>query len=104
MEFGFARSCKCVGPSWEQPDTVTITGPAADSLQNTYVGFASSQANLSSSNTVAVGSQADLGRERGYSCDDLLYFIAPYKVYFQAHYSKNIFTHQFQAGCFLYRA
>lgn len=64
MELGFAWSCNCVEPSWEQPDTVTITGPAADSLKNTSVGFASGQPNLSSSNTVAVQSETDQGGSR----------------------------------------
>lgn len=72
--FGFAWSCNCAGPNWEQPDTVTITGPAADSLKNTSVGFASGQPSLGSSNTVAVDPEADLGGRRG-SCDDSLLYI-----------------------------
>lgn len=54
MDFGFAWSCNCAVPDWEQPDTVTITGLAADSLKNTSVGFANGQPSFSSSNTVAV--------------------------------------------------
>lgn len=65
MEVGFAWSCNCAGPDWEQPDTVTITEPAADSLKNTSVGFASGQPTLSSSsNTVAVDR---LGTEEVYT-------------------------------------
>lgn len=64
-EVGFAWSCNCAGPDWEQPDTVTITEPAADSLKNTSVGFASGQPSLSSSsNTVAVDR---LGAEEVYT-------------------------------------
>lgn len=76
-EFGFAWSCNCAGPNWEQPDTVTITGPAADSLKNTSVGFASGQPSLSSSNTVAVDPEAGQGGRggSGYSCNDLLLYI-----------------------------
>lgn len=78
MEFGFAWSCNRAGPNWEQPDTVTITGPAADSLKNTSVGFASGQPRLSSSNTVAVDPQADPGGRggSGHNGDDLLLYIS----------------------------
>lgn len=65
MEFGFAWSCNSAGPNWEQPDTVTITGPAADSLKNTSPGFASGQPSLSGSNTVAVDPEAAHGRRGG---------------------------------------
>lgn len=61
----------------EQPDTVTITAPATDSLKNTSAGFASGQPSLTNSNTVAVDPQADLGGSggSGYGCDDLLLYI-----------------------------
>lgn len=72
----YSWSCNCAGPDWELPDTVTITGPAADSLKNTSVGFASGQPSLSSSNT-AVDPEADLGVRggSGYSCDNLQLYI-----------------------------
>lgn len=73
MALGFAWICNHVEPSWEQPDTVTITGPAADSLKNTSVGFASGQPNPSSSNTVAVHSEAALGRRHGYGMAGMAY-------------------------------
>ncbi len=76
-QFGFAWSCNCAGPNWVQPDTVRITGLAADSLKNTSVGFASGQPSLSAGNTVAVDPEAGHGGRggSGYSCDDLLLYI-----------------------------
>ena len=63
----------------ELPDTVTITGQAADSLKNTSVGFASGQPSLSSRNTVAVDPEADLGVRGGSGCKAVMayYFISP---------------------------
>lgn len=63
MEAGFAWSFNCAEPNWEKPDNVRITGPAADSLKNTSVGFANGQPSLSSSNTVAVDPRAGSGWE-----------------------------------------
>lgn len=95
-KFGFAWSCNSAGPGWEQPDTVTITEPAADSLKNTSVGFASGQPSLSSSNTVAVDPQAGHGGRQGsrYHYDDLLLYIptgayTSYLVCFLAYYNRG---------------
>lgn len=74
-EVGFAWSCNYAGPGWEQPDTVTITEAAADSLKNTSVGFASGQPSLSSSsNTVAADR---VGAEEAHSSGDLLQYTPP---------------------------